>query len=388
MSTTSVLVVTDAGSAGRVLLGRRDVDVRWTLTVEEAVAVVRELHPAVCITREVQAESLLKAFSEIRGAPPVVVLLEDDGWERRHLYFGLGATALASERATDRILEAVSELSGVAFRTCPRVQWSQFLDAQVEGDACFLEAVDLSVSGVSVKNLPSPVVGMRADVSLDECDPPVLATAMVVRVFESGGETIAGMCFVGLEDADRRAIGQLVDVLARREPQLPEPVGFTTDLGGAFTLDLTESVGKGGDANRVYLNMLKEAVRPEGAPLPAWLERVKVGLTSIERRAVLSEDGLPSWALASVLLRIHLKRERLDAPIDIAEREMVRVVEHCCLVAGEAEGAPRDVLCDVASIRAALLREVYEPIRIALRTERVSAPKSQKKKKRTASVRS
>jgi hypothetical protein len=372
MNSSSILVVTDAGSAGRVLLGRKDLQTYWALTVAEALAIVELRAPGVCLVREELAADLLKAFKSVDRAPPVIVLLEEDGWERRDLYFGLGSTAMASELAVERILEAISELTGIAFRTNPRVPMVSFIDATIDGSQVLLETVDLSASGVSVRGYPSPHIGATAEVLFGVCDPPVHATAMVVRMFESGGETIAGMCFVGLDDERRRAIGQFVEEEAKREPQLPEPVGFTADLGGAFTLDLGETIGAGVETNRIYLNMLRETVAQASVLMPTWLRRVQLSLTEIERRSIASPDGLPTWASRTVALRVHLKRERLETGTGTMEAEIPRVIEHCCALAVDAEGAPGEVLAQVCEIRAQLLREAYEPRRLAEAPARAS----------------
>src|SRR5262245_2380308 len=164
MSTT-ILVVTDAGAAGRVLLGRNELDVRWALTVDEAMAVVEQLAPRACLVRETIAPQLFEAFKRLPEPPPAIVLLEDDGWDRRHLYFGLGATALVNETAVDRVQEAVSELTGIAFRGSPRIPFASVIDAKIDGEDTFLETVDLSVSGVSVRGLENAVPGACAELS-------------------------------------------------------------------------------------------------------------------------------------------------------------------------------------------------------------------------------
>lgn len=388
MNTSSILVVTDAGAAGRALLGRKDVDTRWALTVNEAMAVVAQSKPRVCIVREELAVSLLEAFKSEPLSPPVIVLLEHDGWERRDLYFGLGATALASELSADRILEAVSELTGLSFRNHPRVPFTSVLDATIDEKPHFLETIELSASGVAVRGLPSAQVGDRAELDFVMCDPPVTVTAMVVRTFEHAGETVAGMCFVGLDDERRRALVTVIEEQAKAEAQAPDPVGFTADLGGAFTLDLGETVGSDEDGQKIYLAMLRETAQEATVLMPSWLKRVQSALTPIERTAVVSAEGFPAWALGSVAMRIQLKRERLTAKGSIAETMVPKVVDHCSALANEAQGAPQAVLAQVCSIRTALLREAYEPRRIAVNVPASSASAKKKgKKKRNAAER-
>lgn len=358
MEHKSILVVTDAGSAGRFLLARKDVDVRWALTVEEALAVVKQVHPSACVVREELAAELLAAFQGQPRVPPVVVLLEKNGWDRRDLYFGLGATALAQESASERILEAVSELTGISFRDRPRIQFSTVLDAEIDGEPAFIETTELSVSGVTVRGFPAPQIGARAELDFVMAEPPVRTTAMVVRTYEHAGETICGMCFVGLDDERRGAIEKLIESTSKAIPLLPEPAGFTGDLG-TFTLDLREEVGSGSEANHVYLAMLREEKRSEAVKIPSWLKRVERGLTAIERSAIDSASA-PAWAAASIALRIDLELARSTHVLS-QDTAIARAMELCCMLAVEAKDAPKEVLVQVASIRAAVLREAYEP---------------------------
>jgi hypothetical protein len=357
MEHKSILVVTDAGSAGRFLLARKDVDVRWALTVEEALAVVKLVHPEVCVVREELAAELMTAFKKETRVPPVVVLLEKNGWDRRDLYFGLGATALAVESANERILEAVSELTGISFFDRPRVQFSTVLDVEIDGEPAFIETTELSVSGVTVRGFPVPKIGARAELDFVMAEPPVRTTAMVVRTYEHAGETICGMCFVGLDEERRMAIENLVESVSKAEPLLPDPAGFTGDLG-TFTLDLREEVGGGNEANQVYINMLHEAVKNKTAKVPSWVRRVEGALTKVERASI--ESAQPAWAEASIVLRIDLERARREHTLT-QDAAISRAIEHCCVLATEAKGAAREMLIEVATIRAAVLREAYAP---------------------------
>lgn len=381
MNDSTILIVTDAGAAGRALLGRKDLDTHWALTLDEALAVVEHAKPRACITREDMAMELLEALKRTPHSPPVVVLLEQDGWERRDLYFGLGATALASELAAERILEAVSELTGISFRTNPRVPFASVLDATIDEEPLFLETVELSASGVAVRGMPEAQVGDRAELNFVMAEPPVTVTAMVVRTYEHGGETVAGMCFVGLDDERRRALNALVEEQAKAEAQAPDPVGFTADLG-AFTLDLNKTADSGEEGQKVYLAMLRESAEHATVVMPSWLKRVQSALTSIEKTALVADETFPSWALSSIAMRIHLKRERLNSEGPIAEAMLPKVVDHCLMIADQAQGAPSEVLVQAAQIRTALLREVYEPRRIAVGVPAASPSSARKSSKK------
>ncbi|MEO1339141.1 MAG: hypothetical protein AAFV29_26095, partial [Myxococcota bacterium] len=97
---------------------------RWALTLDEAKAVFAADPPRLVLARETMADDVL---SHLPSGLPAVVLLEPDGWSRRERYAQAGATALVRANNRERILEAVSELTGLAFRVHPRIR----LDKQV-----------------------------------------------------------------------------------------------------------------------------------------------------------------------------------------------------------------------------------------------------------------
>src|SRR5437762_8614450 len=109
MKRTPILVCCDAGAAGRVLLARRDLDLRWALTFEEARAVVKSGFPRLVVMREEVAAGLLETMREAKSTASSIVLLEEDGWSRYDGYLSRGATVLVRETNGRRILEAISE---------------------------------------------------------------------------------------------------------------------------------------------------------------------------------------------------------------------------------------------------------------------------------------
>src|SRR4051812_31800323 len=111
---TTILVLGDAGAVGGDLLRRAEIEILWALSVTEALAVQRRVGPPVCIVREPFAAELLRSRSPTRNLP-AIVLLDPGGWAQRDEYFALGATALVQATSGERILEALSELTGLAF---------------------------------------------------------------------------------------------------------------------------------------------------------------------------------------------------------------------------------------------------------------------------------
>lgn len=364
MRKISMLICGDAGAAGRVLLARRDLEVRWALTAAEAKAVLdRSGEPgsaiSAVIVREELALEVLALLGRMSAPPPCVVVVEQSGWARGEDYFAHGAMALVEESSTGRILEAVSELTGASFSTFPRVPYDKVLDVSSEGGRCYASAMDLSGSGVSVRGLMNAWIGLGVEVTFVMMDPPIVASGVVVRRELEGEELVAGVCFTGIDPADRARISAFVAEQHRALAPPPEPMGLTVDLAGPLTSDLGEVIDADARSEEIYRAMLRDLVQEPRSPAPTWLGRVAAALTPIERAAVASGTG-PAWLEAVIALRIELRRSRLDIDEHSDdERQLDRVVQLCCAMATECEGCSAEVAVQVTRIRADLLREVF-----------------------------
>lgn len=359
MKRTPILVCSDAGSAGRVLLARRDLDIRWALTLAEAESVLATGFPRVVVTREELAAGVLELARRRSPAVPTLVLLELDGWSRADDYFARGATALVRESACGRILEAISELTGVPFAQYPRVPYVSPIDAEVMGTRCFIESLDLSASGLTVRGLPLPEVGQVVELTFSMLEPALVASTMVVRTYVEGGETIVGLAFRDLDGVTHARLVMLVEELRQSAPKLPEPSDFSTDLGSR-TLDLELELVQLGDASGVYRGLLRGSIAGTAqSTLPSWLRRLGATLSTTERRGVLG-DPVPAWAHQTVELRLELGRKRLDAALPaLDDADARRVIDLVCALAVEDEGSPPETLFEICEVRASLLREIY-----------------------------
>ena len=355
MTSIPLLVCCDAGAAGRELLARRDMVLRWALTPAEAKAVFEADPPRLVLVREDMAEDVLR---NLPTGLPAVVLLEPDGWARHQRYAEAGATALVRASNRERILEAVSELTGLAFRVHPRVTLSEVVPLEIAGETSYLEVAEISASGIAVRNLPGARVGTRVQVELDFLDPARRLTAIVVRFGEDDGQSLAGLAFDALNDDDRRA---LVAFIRRQEAaeQLPEPENLTADLG-TYTLDLFQH--NGSDV-QMFKDMMSAAMFPLsgaiGPRMPKWLERVAASLTPLERSALQGESSIPPFAAASVELRLALAQSRAGAGGPISRDLGHRVLEFARTLANEGTSRPAEILRQITEIRAALLVQAY-----------------------------
>lgn len=362
--TLRILVCSDAGAAGRDLLARRDVLLEWALTPEEAVASVQRRLPHVVLAREEFALTFMR-YTNLRNVP-VIVLLESDGWERRDAYFGAGATVLVRASNRDRILEALSEVSGLSTPRYPRVPYSDVLDVEIEGEHMLLESAELSATNVSVRDFPAVPIGTICKVTFVMMEMPVTVTALVTRHQPDLGGSVTGLAFNAISDDEREALLELIESKIRALDPLPEPVGLTTDLSGStYTLDLFSAMAEV-STNDPYHQMLRDMVSAgddlSSVKAPRWLKRVRRHLTELEERA-LTTGHAPEYAMAALDMRIDLARSRAALMLEVPSPKEVELCLDFCraLAVDSVESDPND-LCQVAEIRAALLREIYGSI--------------------------
>ena len=355
MTSIPLLVCCDAGAAGRELLARRDMVLRWALTPAEAHAVISADPPQLMLVREDMAEDVLRTLP---NGLPVVVLLEPDGWSRHQRYAEAGATALVRASNRERILEAVSELTGLAFRVHPRVPLSEVFEVKVGDEHHFLEGAEISASGIAVRNLPGARVGTRVTVDLDFLSPGRRLSAMVVRFGQDDGQSLAGLTFDSLTEDDRQALaGFIRDREAQQE--LPDPENLTADLG-TYTLDLFHQT----EDMRLFKEMMSASLFPlsgaVGPRMPSWLHKVASALTPIERDALQGNGEGLAFAAAAVDLRLTLAHARAGAREGSVRRGMgQRVLEFSRTLANEGTGRPALILRQITEIRAALLVDAY-----------------------------
>lgn len=361
MKSVSILVLSDAGAAGRELLARRDVDLGWALTVDEALAAIETRRPRVVLAREDLAVDLLERGKALLVRVPVVILLDPSGWAKRATYFAAGATALVSAGSLGRILEAVTELTGLSTRYAPRVPYPDVVDVSFMGSSIFLEALELGTSGLSIREFPPARVGDRVEVGLVMMDPALTVSGMVVRSYVSRRGAITEVAFNALDDEERATLEAFVKgERARREP-LPDPVGLTSDIaGGTFTLDLFDALGESSAAPDRWVQLLAERLASdEEVRAPKWLVRVERDLTEIERRAALGEK-VPAFAKAALSMRVDVARAQaamLDARSIQESCELA--LDFCRSLAVDAQGSPMPHLAQVPDIRAGVLSQIY-----------------------------
>lgn len=354
---TPLLIVCDAGNAGRDLLVRKDFDLAWALSPEEARASAERRRPTAVIVREALAAEVLAQLAPM--GLPILVLLEPDGWANREGYLQAGATALVQSSARARILQAVAEMTGRPFPEHARVPFAEFVEVDDGRGVHMVETVDMSNTGMGLRYLPDVEVGNSVRVIMDHLQPPLSLPAVVIR---ADGDTV-GLRFTDLEGELEARVKRLVDTQTARFPAPEMPEGLTVDLGGTLTMELfTVSGTEDGQSDAFFRRMLGRAVH-EGAESregwPRWLVNIEARLTELERKAY-PLDPSQSHASAAIDLRIMLARTRAQNPETFPSRPLAqRVLDFSRLLEMHIDGEDSASLSDVTLMRGQLLRAVY-----------------------------
>lgn len=358
------LVYGDLREAGLEVLARGDLDLRWALTLEEALAVSRRVPLQLVLASDHFALAYLEARKSLSRTPPCLVVLGPEGEGSTEEFRSAGAAALISAADATRVVEAISELTGVTFRSHPRVPVQTVVDVRFRDQSHFLYTVDLSASGVCIADFPNARYGETAQITFDLLDPPLTVNAMVVRTFNRPEAFCAGLCFTDVAESDRQRIAALIEQEGAKVSALP--TGDVSQPPGTETVDLMAALrGKADAGLSDYVAMLKS-----GGDLPTWLAEISTDLTASER-AALAGSG-PDWATTGLHFRIDLGRRAVEAegPFDIQP-----ALDFVGALAGETKGATPDVVVDATAVRAAILRSIY-----ALQAENVRKQQAKKPK--------
>jgi hypothetical protein len=337
-----VLVYGELSEVAHELLGRRGLELRWAMTLEEALAVNRQVPIELAITTDPYAREYLKHREGLESKSPCIVVVDQEGREIE--YLAAGATVVATP---ETILEAVSELTGLAFRMHPRLELQTVVDVQIDNQNYFLTTIDVSASGVAIAGFPNAQYGARADLRFDMFDPPLLAQAMVVRTFQRDEQQCAGLCFVDMAWEDRARLRMMI------ERDRAETSEMTELHRGKDTQDLLALLREDADGGVAeYVRMLMDTVAGRSTSMPSWLRELANELTVTERSAI--ERGDHSWARAAVGMRVELRRRLIDAANAFDARA---ALDLCRAIAIETRRESDQAASDATIIRAHVLRD-------------------------------
>lgn len=355
-----VVVCGNAGTAGGDLLRRRDIQTYWALTAPEAIAAVTEAKAKVCLCRPEHAEEILKSIPR-RSEARVLVLCEGDEWKQKDALFAAGATALVQANATDRILEAVSEVTGLAFAKYPRVRMETAIEVTVEGESRLLHTVNLSASGVLIRGGDALKVGTGVHVSFLLLEPPIDLDALVVRSTQDGPEPLIGLCFRDVPEGARQRLSALVEqeIEADEDAALTIDVPiFSDEIAQAHAAVETNGEKALGELKDKLRDVVKEAKRDSSLKSPTRPDssaKISSTLSKAEKASVLGQPA-PDWAQPALdaRLQLHVERKEQGRPSPRTVQETLVL----CRTLGQGTN-DRATLAEVCTVRANLLREVY-----------------------------
>jgi hypothetical protein len=294
------------------------------------------------------------------------VLLENDGWSRRQDYFSAGATALVQATAGPRILEAISELTGLTFARLPRVLYETAVEVEIGGQARLLNTVNLSASGVCIEGIRLEEQALGARVSFPLLEPPLTLEALVVRTHHDGRHSLGGLAFVNPSAVAQDRLRALVEAEISRDEKAAITVEVPEHLD-PISMALDEVKLGGDEAVEALKNKLRDlhleskrdgqlhARRAPPRTGSVASRNIEAALSPSERALVLGEPS-PDWAGPALhaRLKLHVERRERGAP---SPRTVQDALTLCRTLGRGAADAPAVV--EVAAVRASLLREVY-----------------------------
>jgi hypothetical protein len=335
-----ILVCGSIREASCELLARPDFDLYWATSIEEALAVLRRVDPAVVVAGDEAARELFAADPSVPKRAACVVVSK--GRENGESHMRAGAVAVVE---AEHVAAMVSELTGIPFRVHPRVPFRTRVGVELGAEKLELMTVDLSRSGVCIAGMPAGKSGETVSLEFRDLEPVARAEAVVVRSFSGPDGYCTGLCFTSLDDGAVEVLTKSID------RELDDMILLTDEMQILMrddTVDLMAALASrkdGGVAD--YVEMLSSM---DGTWMPGWLRAIGESLTLSEKNAIRGNG--PEWAERSVRLRVEIERTMIGGSRRL---EPATVLQFCALVGVEASGMGDHRVADAALIRGALL---------------------------------
>lgn len=357
----SILICKDAGAAGRTLLARNDLRVRWALTAAEAESVIRWTKCGVCITREGLAKSVLAACAAADRKVATIVLLEPAHWSSWREYFEAGATSVLQANAADQLLDAMSDATGLFFRTEPRVPFKTEVRFALGAEGGAWRSLNLSATGICIMEFPPYALGSEVDLAFEIAGKRFEFNAIVSQILRVGSRRAVGLAFRDVSPELRANLNEIISAEQARTRAVTEPVEEFDALDDQTVLALRTSSVQG-NALALMRALVSEGTVARSETAASWLIAACDALSEVEVAAVRNPQNAPAWAQDALLarLRVYQARSRAgsDTPSDADVREIFGL---CQRLAESAAGADEQSLVQVANIRAEVLRALYDP---------------------------
>jgi len=357
------------------LLARRDLDILWTDTIQEARATIRAAKPEVCLVRpklmDGSAQDLLRECRDA-GAPPCVVVLNEADWDSQGDFLAAGAVEVIEINRSEAILQLVGEYTGLQFAKEARTPFETVVEARIAGEEFVLETMDISASGCGVRRVPEAKVGTLVRLAFVVQKNPIVVWARIVRCFSKSNEPCAGLRFAGMTKSLRKQLRDCVQDQTATLPQppvdftnlfddVPLPVDRPRALRSDELIDTTESIAPD-DPDlamlRVYAKTADPTARDE-LDLPVWLMYLAESLTEHEMASAREEEGAPSWARDALFVRVMLARACAAGPKEpLPESVAEKSYELFLALPRVTVDADDDTVAQVGQVRAAILRSL------------------------------
>jgi len=357
----SILICKDAGTAGRTLLARHDLRVRWALTTQEAEAVIRQTKCTVCITRESLAKPVLAACAKAGREITTIVLLEPNnssGWRE---YFEAGATSVLQTTAADQLMEAMADATGLSFRTAPRIPFKTEVRFALGDEGGVWRSHNLSSTGICIVEFPPYALGSEVDLAFELSGKRFEFNAVVSQILRVGATRGVGLAFRDVSPELQAHLNEVIRSIQSQTRAIAEPEAFdAVDAADEHTVLNLRSSNAHGDAVTLVHALTSDGKVAGSQSAEYWLVAACEAFSTIEVAAIRNPKGAPAWAQDAMLARLRVYQTRAAAanPSDADMREIFGL---CQRLAETAAGADEASLVQVANIRAEILRALYDP---------------------------
>lgn len=353
-----VLVVNRFGSACREMLNRRDVELGWSLTPEEATHAMRFNRPDLVLVDERDAETIL---AHRQAEQEVIVFLGSAKAEMKHCYAAKGAARVFSKPSTEDLLDAMSQLTGVPFRRNKRMPYETVVGVEMGGRFRLRETYELSMSGLLMRGFKGLGIGDKMRLHFDQLESPLVISALVVRRVSPDSRSLVALAFENLSSIDRERLRRLVKTLenARKATEI-DLSGFArvppkTELSMP---DLAYS------ASPHYLEALSARLEHPKRPtqrLPQWLTEVAASLSEPEKARLLAGPfALDGWPAHAIWHRLALAQSTAEHGEHGPQQQVQDLLRFCLELGAVAQKEPGEMQAVAVRVRGQLIRALFQ----------------------------
>lgn len=359
----SILICKDAGAASRTLLARADLRIRWALTQAEATAVIRMTKCAVVITRAALAKEALAECSKADRPISSIVLLEQSQWSAWREYFEAGATSVLRASAADELLDAMTDATGVAFRTAPRVPFKTPVRFSEGGGAW--TSLNLSSTGICLIDFPPYALGSEVDLVFNISGKDYEFNAVISQIFRVGQHRAVGLAFRDLSPELQMTVDEYTLRANQHARLVTEPVEEFDPLDENTLMKLRSTTVQG-DSLALMRALTSDGTVSAADHAAPWLVAATQTLSPIEMEAIQSPKSAPAWAHDALLARLRAYQARARAGSGApSEKDVREVFGLCQRLAESAASFDPDSLVQVTNVRGEILRALYDPESLA-----------------------